>query len=157
MKLDVQTLDAKKAGSVATTLLELIREGELALPDDGAVVDELHNPVEGIVPWRFRMDHDRGRHDDRAVALALAATALLEAPHAEPARWASAVVQRRGTSLSSPPTRRGIRRTPAAPASHLRGTDGFYASGATDPASLLAAYSPAAIDALHRRLKGGRR
>jgi hypothetical protein len=40
-------------------------------------------------PGVFRLDHDRDRHDDRAVALALAASYLVERPTATPLRHGS--------------------------------------------------------------------
>lgn len=66
-------------GKLALTLFNLLRDHEVALPDDGELVDELANvrllhPGPGL----WRIDHDAGRHDDRAISLALAAQRLLE-------------------------------------------------------------------------------
>ncbi len=57
------------------TLHLLLREHRLALPDDAGLLDEL-----AAVRLRgaHRFDHDAGEHDDRAVALGLAALALTE-------------------------------------------------------------------------------
>ena len=70
---------AASVGKLASTLLTLIREHALALPDDPELLDELRNVrLRESAPGVYRLDHDRGRHDDRAVALALAATWLTE-------------------------------------------------------------------------------
>jgi hypothetical protein len=91
VRVEEFTFSAVSVGKLAVTLLQLIRERALALPDDEALIDELRNVrLRESSPGVYRLDHDRGRHDDRAVALALAATALIERPTAEPARWASA-------------------------------------------------------------------
>ena len=61
------------------TLHGLIRDGDLALPEDPELLDELANVrLRETSPGVYRMDHDVGRHDDRATALALAAQRLLE-------------------------------------------------------------------------------
>jgi phage terminase large subunit-like protein len=68
----------QSVGRLATTLHLLLRDGALALPDDEALLDELSNVrMRETSPGVFRMDHDRDRHDDRAVALALASHELL--------------------------------------------------------------------------------
>jgi phage terminase large subunit-like protein len=68
-------------GRLATTLYRLVRDRRLDLPDDAELLDELANVrLREPSPGVFRMDHDRDRHDDRAIALALAATQLLEVP-----------------------------------------------------------------------------
>lgn len=73
------TFGPASVGKLATVLLQLIREHALALPDDPDLIDELRNVrVRESSPGVFRMDHDRGRHDDRAIALALAASLLVE-------------------------------------------------------------------------------
>lgn len=49
------------------------------LPDDPELLEELSNVrLRETSPGVLRMDHDRDRHDDRAIALALAAHRLLE-------------------------------------------------------------------------------
>lgn len=68
----------QSVGRLATALHLLLRDGALALPDDEDLLDELQNVrMRETSPGVFRMDHDRDRHDDRAVALALAAHELL--------------------------------------------------------------------------------
>jgi hypothetical protein len=81
--LDVEefTFSAQSVGRLAATLHALVRDGALALPDDEALIDELaHVRLVESSPGVVRMQHDSGRHDDRAVALALAAQHLLNRP-----------------------------------------------------------------------------
>jgi hypothetical protein len=50
----------------------------LALPDDDDLLDELANlRVRESAPGVYRVDHDPDKHDDRAIALALAVQASL--------------------------------------------------------------------------------
>lgn len=59
----------------------LLREHRLALPDDPELLAELANVrLRETTPGVFRLDHDAGKHDDRAVSLGLAALALTERP-----------------------------------------------------------------------------
>ena len=70
--------------SIPDSEYNLIRSHRLALPRDDDLIDELMNVrLRETSPGVYRMDHDPGRHDDRAIALALAAI------HAEEqfARW----------------------------------------------------------------------
>lgn len=84
------TFSASSVGRLATTLLQLIREHALALPDDADLLDELRNVrLREASPGVYRLDHDRSHHDDRAVALALAASYLTERGGARPARTQS--------------------------------------------------------------------
>ena len=81
------TFTAATVGRLATTLLQLIREHALALPDDPDLIDELRNVrLLETSPGVYRLDHDRNRHDDRAVALALAASYLVSTATAQPIR-----------------------------------------------------------------------
>jgi hypothetical protein len=53
----------------------------LSLYDDTELLDELGNVrLRQTSPGVLRMDHDPDQHDDRAIALALAALALVENP-----------------------------------------------------------------------------
>jgi phage terminase large subunit-like protein len=84
------TFSSGSVGRLATTLLTLVRERALALPDDVGLLDELRNlRLRETSPGVYRLDHDRNRHDDRAVAVALAATYLVERGHAGPGRTLS--------------------------------------------------------------------
>jgi phage terminase large subunit-like protein len=77
------TFSASSVAKIAVTLLTVIREHALALPDDPDLLDELRNVrLRESSPGVYRLDHDRNRHDDRAVALALAASYLVERPTA---------------------------------------------------------------------------
>jgi phage terminase large subunit-like protein len=68
-------------GHLALTLHQLLRNHAIALPNDPALLDELANlHLHETGPGTYRIDHDPRRHDDRAIALALAAHGLLNAP-----------------------------------------------------------------------------
>lgn len=63
---------------LALRLHNLISDHALVLPDDAELLDELaHVRLRESSPGVYRLDHDPSRHDDRAIALALAAEALL--------------------------------------------------------------------------------
>ncbi len=81
MKVEEWSFTAQSVGRLAVTLHLLLREHRLALPDDRELLDELGNVrLRESSPGVFRLDHDSGQHDDRAVALGLAALALTETP-----------------------------------------------------------------------------
>jgi hypothetical protein len=64
---------AQSVGRLASTLYLLLRERNLRLPDDAALLDELANVrLRETSPGVLRVDHDSGHDDDRAIALALA-------------------------------------------------------------------------------------
>lgn len=75
------TFSPVSVGRLAMTLHLLLRGHRLALPDDAELLDELatvrlrESPA-GV----YRLDHDASAHDDRTVALGLAALALMERP-----------------------------------------------------------------------------
>jgi hypothetical protein len=65
----------RRRGSTSSLLL---RNRALALPDDPELITNSANVrLREVSPGVFRMDHDPDQHDDRAVALALAAHELL--------------------------------------------------------------------------------
>jgi len=71
----------QRYGAIATVLFTLLRDGLLDLYDDAELLDELANVrLKETLPGLVRVEHDPGRHDDRAVALGFAATALVERP-----------------------------------------------------------------------------
>lgn len=73
------TFHPASVGRLASTLHLLLRNRSLALPDDEELLDELANVrLRETSPGVLRMDHDPDRHGDRAIALAVAATSLLE-------------------------------------------------------------------------------
>jgi len=64
---------AQSVGRLASALFNTLRDRRIALPDDEDLLDELaHVKLRESSPGVFRLDHVSGRHDDRAVALALA-------------------------------------------------------------------------------------
>lgn len=75
------TFSSGSVGRLAMVMYRLLRDRALVLPDDPALLDELgHVRLREVSPGVIRMDHDAGRHDDRAIALALAASELLSRP-----------------------------------------------------------------------------
>jgi phage terminase large subunit-like protein len=86
VRVDEFTSSGPSVGRLASTLHLLLRDRALLLPADEELVDELANVrLRETAPGVLRIDHDPGRHDDRAIALALAATALAAAPAPRPA------------------------------------------------------------------------
>jgi phage terminase large subunit-like protein len=79
--IDEFTFSAQSVGRLANTLHVLLREHQLAIPNDQALIDELANVrLKETAPGVVRLDHDSDKHDDRAVTLAMAATWLLNLP-----------------------------------------------------------------------------
>ena len=75
------TFSASSNAKLALTLHRLLRDRNLALPDDEELLAELANVrLRETSPGVYRLDHDEGAHDDRAVALALAAYELTRTP-----------------------------------------------------------------------------
>lgn len=78
------TFSSATVGRLASTLHRLFRDRAMALIDDDELIEELSNVrLVETSPGVIRMDHDAGRHDDRAIALALAAQSLLARSHQE--------------------------------------------------------------------------
>jgi hypothetical protein len=81
----------QSVGRLAVTLHTSIRDHRIALPDDEALIDELANVrLRETSPGVLRMDHDADRHDDRAIALALAVRDLVESGVGSAAVWIEA-------------------------------------------------------------------
>jgi len=79
IRVDEWTFSPVSVGRLAMTLHLLLREHRLALPADAELLDELATVrLRESSPGVYRLDHDSGHHDDRAVALGLAALALTE-------------------------------------------------------------------------------
>jgi hypothetical protein len=111
LRVEEFTFGATSVGRIATTLLELIRERALALPsEDAELLDELRNlRLVERTPGKYRIEHDRSAHDDRAVALALACAYLVERPAVRPGRVGSIFAGRRGVELLASRFGQGVR------------------------------------------------
>jgi hypothetical protein len=85
VRCDEFSFTAASVGRLAAVLHLLIKNRSLALPDDRDLLDELAAVrLRETSPGVVRIDHDADGHDDRALAVALAAAALVEkAPPAE--------------------------------------------------------------------------
>lgn len=86
-------------------LAQRVRDLRFALPEDRELPDELMTMrLRESDCGVLRLDHDAGQHDDRAVALGLAALALTERPEAGtggisiPHRMRASINQRRGAA-----------------------------------------------------------
>ncbi len=78
IKVEEFTFSSASVGRLASTLHLLLRDRALVLPDDTELLDELANVrLRETSPGVLRMDHDPDKHDDRAIALAMAAQDLL--------------------------------------------------------------------------------
>jgi phage terminase large subunit-like protein len=94
------TFSSASVGRLATTMHLLVRDHLLAIPDDPALIEELSNVrLRETSPGVVRMDHDPDKHDDRAIALSLAAHRLVERP-VTAALGTSAVVSLRRSNLA---------------------------------------------------------
>ncbi len=76
------TPTATTAAQSAANLTILIRSHRLTIPDDEALIGELANVRlrETTTPGAYRIDHQPGQHDDRAIALGIAALDIIEHP-----------------------------------------------------------------------------
>ncbi len=96
------TFNPASNARLAATLVQLFRNRALALPDDVALLEELANVrLREISPNVYRLDHDSAHHDDRAVALALAATTLLATPASRPMLVGHYTIGRHGQSTTT--------------------------------------------------------
>jgi phage terminase large subunit-like protein len=81
IKVEEWAFTAQSVGRLGQTLHLLLRDHRLALPDDENLLDELMTVrLRESAPGVYRLDHDAGQHDDRAISLGLAALALTERP-----------------------------------------------------------------------------
>ena len=79
LTVDEYAFSAQSVGRLAVALHTAIRDHRIVLPDDEELLDELANVrLRETSPGVLRMDHDPDRHDDRAIALALAVRHLAE-------------------------------------------------------------------------------
>lgn len=87
IKVEPFTFSSSSVGRLASVLHLLLRDRLLSLPDDPELLDELANVrLRETSPGVLRIDHDAGKHDDRVIALALCAHALLS-PTGGGAAW----------------------------------------------------------------------
>jgi phage terminase large subunit-like protein len=78
VRADEHPFTPQSVGRLAASLFNAIRDRALALPADEDLLDELaHVRLRESSPGVFRLDHDAGRHDDRAIALGLVVIELL--------------------------------------------------------------------------------
>jgi phage terminase large subunit-like protein len=76
---------AASVARLALALYEALRNRTLAIPNDPDLLDELGSVrLKETSPGIFRLDHDPDKHDDRAVAVAMAAERLLSRPPSRP-------------------------------------------------------------------------
>ena len=81
VRVEEFAFSSQSVGRLAVTLFRLIRDRQLLLPADDALVDELVNArLRETAPGVFRIDHDASAHDDRVISLALAAHRLVSRP-----------------------------------------------------------------------------
>ncbi len=73
------TFSQANVGRLALNLHNLLRTHALALPDDAELLNELQRvQLRETAPNLFRIDHSSGEHDDRVIALGLAANHVTE-------------------------------------------------------------------------------
>jgi phage terminase large subunit-like protein len=78
VRFDEFTFSSASTARLATTLHGVIRGHGITIPNDRELVEELSTVrLVETGPSSVRIDHESGRHDDRAIAVALAAVALL--------------------------------------------------------------------------------
>jgi hypothetical protein len=81
IRVEEFAFSSQSVGRLAVTLFRLIKDRQLLLPADDALVDELVNArLRETSPGVFRIDHDAAGHDDRVISLALAAQRLVSRP-----------------------------------------------------------------------------
>lgn len=86
------TFTAASNSARTLTLLRLVRERRLAIPDHADLVDELVNlRVRETSPGVYRHDHDPSRHDDIATAVSLGAQHLVTGPRGRRVHFAGVV------------------------------------------------------------------
>jgi phage terminase large subunit-like protein len=79
IRVEEFTFSASSTGLLGATLHQLFRNHAIVLPKDPELIAELGRVrLRETSPGVVRLDHDPGEHDDRAIAIALGATHLLE-------------------------------------------------------------------------------
>jgi hypothetical protein len=97
VKVKEYTFSPTSIDRLARTMLSLIRDRRLALPNDPELLSELAAArLVEVRPGVVRIEHDRSGHDDQVIAVALASSALLETP-------ATSRAYVRGAARAKPP------------------------------------------------------
>lgn len=79
------TFSARSNDRMTTTLSTMLRDGQIDLPDDAGLIDELlHIRVVETNAGLLSVDTVPGRHDDRVDALGIVAVHLMQRPTARP-------------------------------------------------------------------------
>jgi hypothetical protein len=90
VRIEEFTFSPQNNARLAGTLDMLFRDRLLAIPPDEELLSELARiRLSETAFGTLRIDHSSGEHDDRAIALSLAATALVEEGMPMPATFAS--------------------------------------------------------------------
>jgi len=75
------TFSTANIGRLAVTTYRLLRDHLFDLPNNPGLIDELVNvQLREVGPGQFRIDHASNRHDDIAIAVAMASAYLVEKP-----------------------------------------------------------------------------
>jgi hypothetical protein len=81
LKVEAVPFSARVNTDLARTLLPLLRAHRLDLPDDEHLIDELVNlRITETADGQYRIEHTHDRHNDQAIAFALATHHLLNQP-----------------------------------------------------------------------------
>lgn len=78
VKLSEYVFSQQSISRLALNLYQLLRDHRIGLPDDAELLDELASvELRETSPGVYRVDHSRNAHDDRAIAVGLAALELV--------------------------------------------------------------------------------
>jgi hypothetical protein len=82
---------ATSVGELATALVQAFRNHQIEVPDNEVLKEELLRVrLRESAPGVTRLDHDRGGHDDQAVAIGMLCRLLLGDPGSSAAAWMKA-------------------------------------------------------------------
>jgi hypothetical protein len=85
VKVHEHTFSARSNDQMTTTLSTMLRDGQIDLPDDPSLIDELlHIRVVETSTGLLSVDTVPGRHDDRVDALGIVAVHLMQRPASRP-------------------------------------------------------------------------
>ena len=91
-QIEEYNFSGASVAKLALSLLIMFKDHRLNLPDKHELIEELSNVrLRSVSPGVYRMDHDPSRHDDQAIALALAVQDCLKSPVYD---WTSAYGRR---------------------------------------------------------------